>query len=87
VHRTRLGLHILVYIYRVVILFEERDYYWTKCPSSEFFRFSILGSLIKFKNILVLHLIVLEKDNIIYILLVNVMMCLKLIWKPNILCT
>ena len=37
----------------------------------QFFRYSIIDFLIKFKHIIILHLIVLEKENIVCVPLVN----------------
>ena len=45
---------------------------------------SILSSLIKFKDIITSNLLISEKDNIVYILLVNETIYLNLIRESNI---
>ena len=49
------------------------------------YNYNTLGYLIKFKHMVVLNLIVIEKENtIIFVSLVNVVMYLNLIEKSNI---
>jgi hypothetical protein len=50
------------------------------------YNYNTLGYLIKFKHMIVLNLIVIEKENtIIFVSLVNVVMYLNLIEKSNIM--
>ena len=50
------------------------------------YNYNTLGYLIKFKHMVVLNLIVIEKENtIIFVSLVNVVMYLNLIEKSNIM--
>jgi hypothetical protein len=65
---------------------QDISYYETHFMSKtyiQFFRCNTLNFLIKFKYIVTLHLIILKKYNIIYILLVNTILCLNLFEYPN----
>lgn len=48
-------------------------------------RYSRLGSPIEFKHLVILNLIVIGKDNNIYVLLVNATKCSNSIGEPNVL--
>ena len=78
-------IYIYIYMYVYIYLLQLYVLYFILNKTQlQFFRLDILGFLIEFKYIITLNLNILEKYNIICILLVNATMCLNSIREPNV---